>query len=47
MYAAAAERLPARLVGDADSVAGIAVSLLAGPYVTGAVFDVDGGGLIS
>ena len=46
MYAAAAERLPARLVGDADSVARIAVSLLASPYVTGAVFDVDGGGLV-
>lgn len=46
MYAAAAERLPARLVGDADSVARIAVSLLASPYVTGAVFDIDGGGLV-
>ncbi len=46
MYAAAAERLPARLVGDADSVARVAVSLLASPYVTGAVFDVDGGGLV-
>jgi len=47
MYAAAAERLPARRVGDADSVARIAVSLLASPYVTGAVFDVDGGGLVA
>ena len=47
MYAAAAERLPARIVGDADSVARIAVSLLASSYVTGAVLDVDGGGIVA
>ena len=46
MFAAAA-RLPAGIVGDADSVAGPAVAVLASPYVTGVVLDVDGGGLLS
>jgi NAD(P)-dependent dehydrogenase (short-subunit alcohol dehydrogenase family) len=38
---------PAGLVGDADSVAGLAVSVLASPYMTGAVVDVDGGALLA
>lgn len=42
----AAKRLPAGLVGDADSVAGLACAVLASPYVTGSTMDVDGGGLI-
>ncbi len=41
-----AKRLPARLVGDADSVAGPALSLMASPYATGTVLDIDGGGLL-
>ena len=47
MYAAAAKRLPAGLVGDADSVAGPALALLASPYATGTVLDIDGGGLLA
>jgi NAD(P)-dependent dehydrogenase (short-subunit alcohol dehydrogenase family) len=47
MYAAAAARLPAGLVGDADSVAGPALALLASPYATGTVLDIDGGGLLA
>jgi NAD(P)-dependent dehydrogenase (short-subunit alcohol dehydrogenase family) len=47
MIEGAAARLPAGLVGDADSVAGVACAVLASAYVTGAVFDVDGGGLLA
>ncbi len=46
MYEAAAKRLPTRLVGDADSVAGPALALMASPYATGTVLDIDGGGLL-
>jgi len=46
MVAAAASRLPVGLVGDADSVAGPALALLASPYATGTVLDIDGGGLL-
>ena len=38
--------LPARLVGDANSVAGVACAVLASPYVSGSTIDVDGGGLL-
>lgn len=47
MYESAAKRLPARLVGDADSVAGPALALMASPYATGTLLDVDGGGLLA
>ena len=47
MYAGAAARLPAGMVGDADSIAGPALALLASPYATGAVLDIDGGGLLA
>jgi NAD(P)-dependent dehydrogenase (short-subunit alcohol dehydrogenase family) len=47
MYAGAAARLPAGLVGDADSVAGPALALLASPYATGTVLDIDGGGALA
>nr|WP_294502689.1 SDR family oxidoreductase [uncultured Rhodopila sp.] len=47
MYARAAARLPAGLVGDADSVAGPALALLASPYATGTVLDIDGGGALA
>nr|WP_294554344.1 SDR family oxidoreductase [uncultured Rhodopila sp.] len=47
MYASAAARLPAGLVGDADSVAGPALALLASPYATGTVLDIDGGGALA
>lgn len=46
MIAGAAARLPARLVGDAESVAGPALALMASPYATGTVLDIDGGGLL-
>lgn len=42
----ARSRLPAGIVGDADSVAGLACAILASAYITGATFDVDGGGLL-
>lgn len=47
MYEGAAKRLPARLVGDAGSIAGPALALMASPYATGTVLDIDGGGLLS
>lgn len=47
MYAAAAARLPAGLVGDAESIAGPALALLASPYATGTTLDIDGGGLLA
>lgn len=47
MYAGAASRLPAGIVGDADSVAGPALALLASPYATGTVLDIDGGALLA
>ena len=46
MFAEASARMPAGLVGGPDSVAGLALALLASPYVTGVVLDVDGGGLL-
>jgi NAD(P)-dependent dehydrogenase (short-subunit alcohol dehydrogenase family) len=46
MFADAAARLPARLVGGPDSVAVVALSLLESDYATGTVIDVDGGGLL-
>lgn len=47
MFAAASARMPAGLVGGPDSVAGPAVALLASPYATGVVLDIDGGGLLA
>lgn len=46
MFRASAERLPAGLVGDGDSIAGIACALLASPYASGSRVDIDGGGLL-
>jgi NAD(P)-dependent dehydrogenase (short-subunit alcohol dehydrogenase family) len=46
MFAAASSRFPVGMVGNSDSVAGPALALLASPYVTGVVLDVDGGGLL-
>ncbi|WP_454918477.1 SDR family oxidoreductase [Xanthobacter sediminis] len=47
MVEGAAGRLPAGLAGDAESVAGLALAMLASPYITGAVVDIDGGALLS
>jgi len=47
MMEGAAARLPVGLVGDADSVAGPALALMASPYATGTVLDIDGGGLLA
>lgn len=47
MIAAATQRLPARLVGDGDSVAVLACAVMASPYMTGTTIDVDGGGLVT
>lgn len=47
MFEAAAQRLPAGLVGTAESVAIPALSLLESDYTTGVVLDIDGGGLLA
>lgn len=47
MIEGTAKRLPARVVGDADSVAGPALAMMASPYATGTVLDIDGGGLLA
>ncbi|MGF1528600.1 MAG: SDR family oxidoreductase [Candidatus Competibacterales bacterium] len=47
MFDATAKALPAGIVGDADSVAGLTLGLLESPYVTGTVVDIDGGGLLA
>ncbi|WP_404366018.1 SDR family oxidoreductase [Sphingomonas sp. MMS24-J45] len=47
MIQSASLNLPSRMVGNPESVAGLATAILASPYITGATFDVDGGGLIS
>jgi NAD(P)-dependent dehydrogenase (short-subunit alcohol dehydrogenase family) len=46
MYTTVASHLPVGIVGDADSVAGPALALLASKYATGTVLDIDGGGLL-
>ena len=47
MIAGAAAKLPAGLVGNADSIAAVALGLLESDYVTGTVVDVDGGHLLA
>ena len=47
MYSSAAAYFPSGIVGDADSVAGPALALLASPYATGSVLDIDGGALLA
>jgi NAD(P)-dependent dehydrogenase (short-subunit alcohol dehydrogenase family) len=47
MYAAAADRLPARRVGEADDVADAILFVAGNPYSTGTTLFVDGGGLIA
>jgi NAD(P)-dependent dehydrogenase (short-subunit alcohol dehydrogenase family) len=46
MIDGAAQRLPAKIVGDADSIAIPALALMASPYATGTVLNIDGGGLL-
>ena len=46
MIQGAAARLPTGLVGDGNSIAGIACALLASNYATGSRVDVDRGGLL-
>lgn len=47
MIEGASQRLPARIVGDGDSVAGIVCALMSSSYATGGTIDVDGGGMIA
>lgn len=46
MIEGAAKRLPARRVGGPQSIAVVALALLESDYASGAVVDVDGGGLL-
>lgn len=47
MYAAAAERLPAKVMGRPEDVANAIVYLITTPYATGSTVLVDGGGAIA
>ncbi len=46
MYNSVAQSLPAGLVGDAESVAGVALAILESNYINGQVIDIDGGMMI-
>lgn len=43
MFADAARRLPTGRTGEAEDIAGVILAVLASPFMTGAVVDVDGG----
>jgi NAD(P)-dependent dehydrogenase (short-subunit alcohol dehydrogenase family) len=47
MFANAARSLPVKRVGQPADIATVAVELMANSFITGAVIDVDGGGLLS
>ncbi len=47
MFDGAAQSLPAKRVGLPEDIASVAVELMSNNFITGAVFDVDGGGLLS
>jgi NAD(P)-dependent dehydrogenase (short-subunit alcohol dehydrogenase family) len=47
MLRRAADRLPARRVGEADDVASAILLLATNPFATGSVLTLDGGGTIA
>jgi NAD(P)-dependent dehydrogenase (short-subunit alcohol dehydrogenase family) len=47
MFANVARSLPVKRVGHPADIATVAVELMANSFITGVVFDVDGGGLLS
>jgi NAD(P)-dependent dehydrogenase (short-subunit alcohol dehydrogenase family) len=47
MFANVAGGLPVKRVGLPSDIASVAVELMANGFITGAVIDVDGGGLLS
>ena len=47
MFAAVAESLPVKRVGRPADIASVAIELMSNGFITGAVIDVDGGGLLS
>jgi NAD(P)-dependent dehydrogenase (short-subunit alcohol dehydrogenase family) len=47
MFANVARSLPVKRVGYPSDIASVAVELMANSFITGAVIDVDGGGLLS
>lgn len=47
MFAAAADRLPARRVGQPDDIASAILFVMTNPFVTGSTVRVDGGGAIA
>lgn len=47
MFDGAAQSLPVKRVGLPADIASVAIELMTNSFITGAVFDVDGGGLLS
>ena len=47
MFANVAKALPVKRVGRPADIASVAVELMTNSFITGAVIDVDGGGLLS
>ena len=47
MFDGAAQSLPVKRVGLPADIASVAIELMSNSFITGAVFDVDGGGLLS
>ena len=46
MYQNTAAQLPAGRVGEPEDIAAMALQIMANPYLTGAVIDIDGGSLL-
>ena len=47
MFAGVAQSLPVKRVGLPSDIASVAIELMSNSFITGAVIDVDGGGLLS
>ncbi|MBS0658217.1 MAG: SDR family oxidoreductase [Verrucomicrobia bacterium] len=47
MFQAIAGRLPARRVGQPEDIASLAIEVATNPFLTGAVIDIDGGGIVA
>jgi len=47
MFKGVAQSLPVKRVGLPADIASVAIELMSNSFITGAVIDVDGGGLLS